>query len=259
MTSPTIERANERVAAERSSIGDELASFERFRETIREAPIQTTSRSDLPESASVDRVRRCYRTTVETLNDESLQASFEAEFPAALATTVLEADELTGRLKRRLLGAVDTAITNRQSFVAVLDSEERSLETAGEALLDVRRPLDSVPTCCLGDHAFDDVLEAWGTLDKLEHRCEAVAIDRQRYVHDIRDRIESPVSIHEYLYDGYPVLNATTVTLDRIETKRARTVGARPDPDSMGPDDSRDETAVGDEKQVDEPSVPGGV
>jgi hypothetical protein len=261
MTIPAIEQAIERVAAERSSVCDELASFERFRETGWEAPIMTKSRANrTTATANIKTIHRCYRTTITTtVGDEDLQTSLKAEFSSGLADSVLDADVLTGRLKRRLRSAANTSMTDRRSFVAVLNGEQRMPEAADDALLDIRQQLKRVPDCSVRDHAFNDVMEARNTLDRLEHRCGAVAMDRQRYVQERGDQLEALVSIPEYLNTGYPVLQATPETLARIEAKRSGTVDGRPDIDTGCSDETREVDSVIEERREDELSFTGGV
>jgi len=144
MTTPTMEQSVERVLSERSSVQDEQAAFERFRETVRETPIETTSRSDqMTPKASVERLRSCYRDTVmETAGDEILESSLEAEFSSGLALKMQQADVLTGRLKCRLLDAINTALARRSAFLVVLKGEQRSIESVEEALLEVNQQLE---------------------------------------------------------------------------------------------------------------------
>jgi len=96
------------------------------------------------------------------------------------------------------------------------------------------------------------VIDNYQTLDRLESQCEAITTNRQQYLHEVGDQINGPGPIPEYLYGGYPVLRETVKTIERIETKRSCTVGARPMED--GEDDPELK-----EDSMEEPSLRGSV
>jgi hypothetical protein len=228
-----LDRAEERIADEQSSLGAECDAFEEFRDAV---SLARTTAGNGPESATeTERLRAAYRETVMSSPDfeetygESLAESLENEFSAPVANALSFEDQVTQRLKRDLLVGTNEAIERRERVREALDAERESIERVREALVDIDRALAETPVPTLRALSFEEFLETWETCEELACRCERLLEERQSAIADIQAAIggaTSPHALNEYLYGElettYPALEAIARTRRSIERHRRR-------------------------------------
>jgi len=207
------------VAAEYAEVDAERAAFEAFEDRV--AGIDTVSMSrSTPASQrpglvqsqprSAERVRNAFRETVmsvehyDALYAETLEEHFAAELSPDLLAGLQEGagSQFTDLYKRTLLGAIGTAIDQRETFCDVLDNERESLETSAEALTAMVDDLDGTRVQPQSRVEFTEALDE-------------VARQRQE---TFAGRTSSPRTdghdLCDYLYGNcewtYPVLTAVT-------------------------------------------------
>lgn len=217
--SEPVSTAEAVVAEEYEEVEAERAAFEAFADRVggldtvsMARPTPQSQRPGLVQSRPRcgQRLRSAFRETVmsvehyDDLYGETLEEHFAAELSPELLAGLQEGagSQFTDLYKRTLLGAVETAVDQRETFCEILDNERASLETSAgelEALVD---DLDGtrVPAAHRGEFA--------DTLDE-------VARQRQE---TFAGRTSSPRTdghdLCSYLYADcawtYPVLTAVT-------------------------------------------------
>jgi hypothetical protein len=181
-----------------------------------------------------EQIRTSYRETVMAVPhysdeyDESLAENMSAEFGPDLATPVIENDPVTPQLRDGLLNISHHVHKSRAQLVAAIDQEAASLTTAAETLTDIERTLYQLTPPDLESESFDDLYEKRRTLLEFEERCETLAQERQRELHD-RDPLDlraTEAVIQEYLYQSlsitYPVLADVTDLVEDLRQVRQR-------------------------------------
>jgi len=214
-----VSRATAVVAAEFAEVDAEREAFEAFEDRV--AGIDTVSMSrSTPASQRpglvqarpqcAERVRNAFRETVmsvdhyDDLYGETLEEHFAAELSPDLLAGLREGagSQFTDLYKRTLLGAIETAIDQRETFCEILDNERASLESCGEALEALVDDLDGTRVRPQNRSEFADALDE-------------VARQRQE---TFAGRTSSPRTdghdLCNYLYGDcewtYPVLTAVT-------------------------------------------------
>jgi len=217
--SEPVSTAEAVVAAEFAEVDAERAAFEAFEDRV--AGIDTVSMSrSTPASQRpglvqarpqcAERVRNAFRETVmsvdhyDALYGETLDEHFAAELSPDLLAGLQEGagSQFTDLYKRTLLGAIETAIDQRETFCDILDNERDSLETSAAAIETLVDDLDGTRVRPQNRAEFADALDE---------------IARQRQ-ETFAGRTSSPRTdghdLCDYLYGNcewtYPVLTAVT-------------------------------------------------
>ena len=92
------------------------------------------------------------------LNAEGLEASFREEFIAELLAELRE-ESVTGRSKRRLLEAIECARDRRTKNLALIESEEKSLEAVHSELADIDDRLECLPPCSVPECFLEKIVD----------------------------------------------------------------------------------------------------
>lgn len=217
--STPVSTAEAVVVTELEEVDAERRAFERFENRVAGidtvAPSRSTPANQRPglvqtRPRSVERVRSAFRATVmsadhyDAVYGETLDEHFAAELsPELLAGLQQDAgSQFTDLYKRALLGAVGTAIEQRESVCDLIENERASLETSAAALDAVVDDLDGTRVRPQGRTDFADALD-----DLARRRQETFA-----------GRTSSPRTdghdLCRYLYEDcewtYPVLTAVT-------------------------------------------------
>lgn len=239
---PYIPRVIEAIDEEESQVVSERDAFERFRkqtarlDTSAERATATSHRQTVVQSARTDSglrdVAETYRETVmgvahyDDVYGDTLTESMASEFGDSVAVAVATADGLTPDLRQTILDAAEQAITSREEYLDVLNTEKEYLTDVRERLakdLTLLENIDvsSLPPCALSDE--------WRRLERLLDRYDRIAGKRQRHLNDTLDpTIAGGRDLCEYLCEtlpvDYPVLAAVAEIVARIETMQDRIV-----------------------------------
>jgi len=207
------------VAREYEEVDVERRAFQEFEGRVAGIDTVSMSRSTLASQRpglvqarprSAERVRSAFRETVMSVDhyDEVYGESLDEHFAAELSPDLLAGlqqdagSQFTDLYKRTLLGAVGTAIEQRETFCDILDNESASLERSGAALDAIVDELDGTRVPPQARTEFTEALD-----DVARRRQETFA-----------GRTSSPRTdghdLCSYLYEDcewtYPVLTAVT-------------------------------------------------
>ncbi|WP_336135181.1 DUF7260 family protein [Natronomonas amylolytica] len=238
-----LDRAAERIAAEKRGLQREREAFEAFRASV--SRTQTTTDEGGTRTGTL---LEAYRETVmstpdfEAAYDEPVSESLETEFTPSLAESLQEDEPVTQQFKRDLLVATNAAIEPRTGFIRVLEAEHESIRTVRETVLDIEDTLRELPACSFRRLQFDRFVDVWETYEHAVERCDRRSEQRQRHIANQRAIDGADVEAHalnEYLYDDleteFPALRALAGTRRRIERcRREPTDPATHTPDGTG-------------------------
>lgn len=243
----TLERAAKRVEREQSCLRTECEELREFRVAV---GVARPGRSDDPGSgADTERLVESYRETVTASRDVgaahggSLGEVLRVEFGRPIADALLSGDELTHRLKRDLLLAINDAIERRQRIRDLLRVERKSLEKTRDELVDIERTLRELPVCSFRALPFEEFVVTWERYGALTDRCERLSQNRQFVVRELHDspRMRSH-ALNEHLYGDlrttYPGLRAITEAYRAIRRNRQGIAGKSPDAGRDGREDA---------------------
>ncbi|GAA0271183.1 DUF7260 family protein [Halobacterium noricense] len=224
-----LSTAERRLERERAEVNAEQDAFEAFRERLEgidPAPSTPPDRATrIANRASttdrVDCVRTAYRETVLSMPhyddayDESLAEHLAGEFGPEVAEGVRPESSVsfTAAYKHALVGAAAEAVRRREHFLATLQREARSLESARTDLEDVFAALDTT------------IIPDWHC-ESFTEQLDAVAQCRQQTIQR-RDSVPrfDEHSLCTYLYDDepwtYPVLTAVARTREAVSLERS--------------------------------------
>jgi hypothetical protein len=182
-------------------------------------------------------VRDAYRSTVMSVPhyaeeyDDTYEQSVLAEFGPEIAYALTRTQCFRAEYKRSLLGAVETAIQEREAFLDALEAETESVERAESRLDPIRTEIAAIDEE-LGDDARD---ATFGALDACRARaealvddCDRIAARRQRVLadHERRLALGDEVDFATYCYQDldvdHPVLAAVGDAGDRLDALRRR-------------------------------------
>ncbi|NIC00763.1 hypothetical protein [Halobacterium sp. R2-5] len=246
-----VHEAREVVERERRILRAELDAFEAFRarlagiDTDRAGPQSgvpartavggVKSREHRSERSTAALVREAYAETVmdtahyDAEYGESYWEHVAAEFGADLAAALRESAAVSPLLKSRLLAAAREAEVRREQLLGELEREADALEEGNAALREVCEDLGVVRSRPLYGCTPAELRNLLGDLAVLDERLRELAARRQSG--DLepgsgRRRSSSDASLTDYVYDPlpftYPVLRATAVVSDHVETTRER-------------------------------------
>ncbi|ELZ42969.1 hypothetical protein C463_10205 [Halorubrum californiense DSM 19288] len=185
-------------------------------------------------------VREAYRDTVMSVPhyaeeyDDTYERSVSEEFGPEMAYALTRTQSFRAEYKRSLLGAVETAVQEREAFLDALESEIESVERAGSRLDPIRSEIEAIADELGGDEA-DAADAGFGALDACRTRtvalredCDRIAARRQRVLadHERRLALGDDLDLPEYCYQrldvSYPALAAVGTVGDRLEALRSR-------------------------------------
>lgn len=246
-----LERAQSLTREEKSRTRSEMEAFESF--------IRRVSRISIPHSTTVSplaggavsrsrahagnrpltEIKDAYRETVMSTPhydqeyDEGLEANMAVEFGPDIAEAISSDTRVSPMLKQLLVSKARQAIEERLEYSATLDRELDSLEAAISDINSIESELDGYDSNSLATHSYQQLLDSWERLDRLEHRCNDVIAIRQRRIQSepLNDaQVVGSEPLIRYLYHSlsvnYPVLDAGVAVLDRIRESRSTVIGA---------------------------------
>ncbi|ELZ44135.1 hypothetical protein C464_14910 [Halorubrum coriense DSM 10284] len=255
-----VDRARDRVAAERDATADERRAYERFRSAV--ASVPTVAAGDGgsagngfgagtgsgpvgggvravaggANASSTDGCRRVREAFAETVRPHSVPDGSGGE---PLLATVREelGDSVAVALSpktdhdftRPVASAVESAVDDRLAELAVFDRtlerEAASLRSAGETVHGVTDWLSTADETPLSALGFDDLRRRHEALGERIEACETLLADRQSDLDRTASRGAS-VGLRQrstvaYLYDDFPVSHPVLSTVTRlVETLR---------------------------------------
>ncbi|TKX74204.1 hypothetical protein EXE46_10175 [Halorubrum sp. GN11_10-6_MGM] len=181
-------------------------------------------------------VRDAYQATVMSVPhyaeeyDDTYERSVAEEFGPELAYALTRTQGFRAEYKRSLLGAVETAVQEREAFCDALESETESVERARSRLDPIRTEIDAIDGE-LGDENDAAADVGFGALDACRTRtvalradCDRIAARRQRVLadHERRLALGDEVGFATYCYQDldvtYPVLAAVGAVGDQLKT-----------------------------------------
>lgn len=185
-------------------------------------------------------VERAYRDTVmdvphyDSDYDEPLEKHMATELSPELASAVSQGTQLTPAIKQPLVHSARSAARDRRILADQLDDEREDLEDAEEQLSELAKRFEVTDGDGLLDRTFPDLQSRWERLGDLETDCRDLLERRQS---QLRERapgggseLATPDDVSTYLYGDldvdFPVLDAGTQLLERIQTERRETVKA---------------------------------
>jgi len=224
-----LDRATERIAAEKQSLQQERQAFETFRETV--SRTQTTTGNGGTQTGSL---LEAYKDTVmstpdfEATYDEPVSESLEAELTPSLATALQNNEPVTQQFKRNLLVATTTAIDSRTRYIRVLDAEHESMQTVRKTVLDIEETLQDLPACSLRSLPFERFIDVWETCEEAVERSDQRSEQRQHHIAERQTKNEhanvGPHALNTYLYDAletqFPALHVLAETRQCIDHYR---------------------------------------
>lgn len=190
---PRIEDAHDVIESELIVVDAEAEAFESFRGRLhRLEPAATanvgTGGSLVASSSSSGldpaSVRAAYRETVMAMDHyerdygESLIENVDVEFGATVRQLLAGGAPISPMQRGVIDTAVERALDERRQFKRALVAERKSLETVEVRLGDIERRLHQVREVPADDP------ERHSTLRELASRCQALAAERQRSVHE---------------------------------------------------------------------------
>lgn len=250
-----IPAAIEIVDKEREILTVEQNAFARFAQKVNDIDSTTNHMSvkvtvgetlsqHAAEAENIRAVRNAYRETVMAMAHyteeygEDLQANMAAEFGPAIATAVVEHEELTPELKETLMQASMRATEDRSSLLCQLENEANALSTTEQELTAIEdrlpgmvRDLDRED-----DHQDEswrwqsthDIRSAYWRLEKAEDDCKRTLTYRQEQIH--QDQLNTDMNLQEYLYGSrewtYPVLDDALDCLQLIQDAKHKLTNA---------------------------------
>jgi len=222
------------VERERSCIYEEQSAFESFRESVSRARTNTGT-GGTNTGSLFDVYKRTVMSTpdFESVYDEPVSESLEAEFSSSLAKALQNNEPVTQQFKRNLLVATTAAIESRQRYVRVLDAEYESIQTVRKTVLDIEDTLQELPVCSLHSLSFDQFVDVWETCEAAVECCDRCSEQRQRHITSRQTKDEyaniGPHALNAYLYDDletqFPALRVLAETRRCIEQSRGEATG----------------------------------
>ena len=271
--SDPLRAARAALRVERRRVVDEREAFRAFRDRVSSVPAADgVARRDAPAAdgrrgvggnrlsgggawaptggagvpgSGLAAVRDAYRETVmavphyEAEYDDTYERSLAAEFGPELAYALTRTAGFHAEYRRSLLGAVDTAIAERDAFRDALETETESVENAASRLAPVRDEIEAIDGEVRGRADSADATEpaspGFGALDACRARvgalrddCDRTAARRQRVIADhdrslaLPDDLDLPTYCYHDLDVSYPVLAAIGRAGDRLDALRRR-------------------------------------
>ncbi|WP_049925920.1 DUF7260 family protein [Halopiger goleimassiliensis] len=232
-----LEREREEVLAERRA-------FDRFASRVADLdarPASATAQFAGPGAVThvsstgndCSAVREAFDETVMSLShysdryDETWIESIAAELNPDVAAALQRHERLHPPLKRSLQLAAEQAVTNRTELLDLLETERDALAEYESELSDAEGELQSLLDQPISNLEFNALRLTRTRLEELGDRCDRLATERQRQLHERRCQlsvIDGDV-FEAYLYGNYehsyPVLAAITLLADRIESSIA--------------------------------------
>ena len=231
-----LEDARESYLEERHRVRAEADALEAFTDRVRrlspDGPARATPGAPTalvqPSTTGVEPVREAYRETVMAVDhyaedyDEPLAEHMRSEFGPDVTDAVLGGERLPPGLKRGLVAAAERCLAERETFLEDLTAERDALESAAGPLRSIDDALDDVraePTIA----SFDDLVDRWRRLDRLETACTQVVDDRRASL-AARDAFDLAAYLYASIGSPYPVVaNAASLT-GAIREQRRRTI-----------------------------------
>lgn len=228
MVETNVERARERVRAEREAVAAKRASHRTFRERVADLPVESGSATGVTATAGNRRtdggggcraVRRAFAVTVgEHTDADATLAGVRESLGESLAVPLAPTTgaTLTEGLRDGVLAASARRMAETGVLVGALDAEADALERASRTVQDVTDWIiaaEETPLTALG---FDALAERHRTLTAHRERCAERLADRQAFLDGTtNDGVEIGVrhrslvaSLYEDCHDSYPVLTA---------------------------------------------------
>ncbi|ELZ38820.1 DUF7260 family protein [Halorubrum tebenquichense] len=246
-----VDRARDRVAAERDAVADERRAYERFGSAVASIPTTSgpTAAGGEPTAgtgpgtggvraavggrtaSATDGCRRVREAFAETVRphsvadraaDEPLLATVREELGDAVAVALSPKTDhdFTPPVASAIGSAVDDRIAEIAVFDRTLEREAASLRSAGETvreLTDWLAAADETPLLTLG---FDELRRRHEALADRIATCESLLADRQADLDRTASRGAS-VGLRQrstvaYLYDDFPVSHPVLSTVARL-------------------------------------------
>ena len=221
---------------ERTRIEAERDAFEQFAEEVKSISAPKLSRTNTlavkggnDGERQLEAIRNAYRETVmavphfEEEYDETIEESLAAEFDPDVAAAIVDGTQFSPPLKQTILQQTALAIRRREALSSVVEKERASIEEAREHLHTIDAAVDE--DCEIAECTFDELIDRYEKLERIENEAERLLEDRQRDV-QAENRQHSRSSypfLQQYLYQPlevtFPVLDAT---LEQIRTLRDR-------------------------------------
>jgi len=236
--------AIDRVDDEQSVLEQDIRSFAEFRESFR---LISPDAAAVKNSDTASELRSAYRTEVmeptdyEATYGDTVADSLQMEFDATTADTLLAADPITHKRKRRILVKAAHTIERREQFRETLSTERDALTSFRSDLATVQWDSRRTAAVSATGVSFDRLASAWETYNQLEQRCNHPIERRQHQLTDTDRRIQFQGTTHglatfleeNHFRSRYPVLTKIANAVDRITTNRESPDSAQPASRSM--------------------------
>lgn len=220
---------------ERRRVRAEANALETFVERVRALPADSPPQATpgaptalaTQSTTGVEPVREAYRETMMAVDhyeedyDESLAENMRSEFGPDVANAVLGSDSLPPGLQSGLVAAAEGCIAEREAFLDRLAAEMGDVESAAGPLHSIDDALSDIvaePRIA----PFDDLVDRWRRLDRLETACTEVVEDRRACLRN-RDAFDLAAYLYSSVGPPYPVLAAAASLTGDIREERRRT------------------------------------
>jgi hypothetical protein len=238
----SLDRAAERVRAEREVVAAKREAFDAFRDRVADIPASappaattgmtaTAGQGFRADGAGDDRCRRVRTAFDETVgphsvadvDSESLLATIRNEFTDAIAVALAPTTQpsFSPELKRLLLSETEDRRTETEVMDRALAREQSALDDAAGTVDRITTWIAEADETPLSDLGFEALGDRHGTLADHRAACEELVRDRQAFLDDttnlgtdlgIRHR-----SLLGYVYQDLPVAHPVLATAVRLD------------------------------------------
>ncbi|MFC6940562.1 hypothetical protein ACFQE8_11405 [Salinirubellus sp. GCM10025818] len=239
-----VDRARERVTAEREAVDAKHEAFGAFADRVAELPTEQSPargvtatvtatgarfRADVSTDDGCRAVRRAFAETVRphSVADEDggepLLATVRKEFTDAIAVALAPTTGTTfsAGLERSLVAEVDARRAEIATTSRALDRERSQLADAAAAVDGITAWIADADETPLTDLGFEALSRRHRTLATHRERCEELAHERQTFLRGTTSRsAEARVghrSLVGYLYRDFPVEHPVLATAARLD------------------------------------------
>lgn len=187
----------------------------------------------------LNQIKNLYRETVMAVPHfddeygETLSEHMAAEFNEDLTSAVCNGSQATPQLLQALIQHSQQARDERQMLLDTLDQEADALADASSTMIEIRQTLNQFEEHRLTHLSFEELMEAYDEVKRLNSSCRKAIRTRQGSIHEgiqLGRRIDKTSHFYSYLYHplnvSYPVLSDGTRLLDEIAEAQSRIVRA---------------------------------